>query len=131
MPVVEKLADSDPIRVGDPVFVVGAPYGLSLTRSTSGGRSSARWDAEHGHSATSRWPSSSRPPRPINAGNSGGPMFTATGQLIGIVSHNITKSGGSEGLGFVVASNTVRKLLIERHRRWYGLDVPAGDGRHG
>lgn len=38
----------------------------------------------------------------INTGNSGGPMFSQKGELIGIVSHNITKSGGSEGLGFVV-----------------------------
>ena len=59
----------------------------------------------------------------INTGNSGGPMFSWTGQLIGIVSHNITKSGGSEGLGFVVTANTVRKLLLERNRRWYGLDL--------
>jgi serine protease Do len=59
----------------------------------------------------------------INTGNSGGPMFTRAGELIGIVSHNISNSGGSEGLGFVVTSNTVRKLLIERNRRWYGLDL--------
>ena len=44
----------------------------------------------------------------INTGNSGGPMFTRAGELIGIVSHNISKSGGSEGLGFVVTSNTVK-----------------------
>ena len=35
----------------------------------------------------------------IESGNSGGPMLTRAGELIGIVSHNITKSGGSEGLG--------------------------------
>ncbi len=38
-------------------------------------------------------------------GNSGGPMFNTKGEVIGIVSHNISKSGGSEGLGFVVTLN--------------------------
>jgi serine protease Do len=50
-------------------------------------------------------------------------MFSRAGDLIGIVSHNITKSGGSEGLGFVVTANTVKKLLIDGTRRWYGLDL--------
>jgi len=50
-------------------------------------------------------------------------MFSRAGEMIGIVSHNITKSGGSEGLGFVVTANTVKKLLVEGNRRWYGLDL--------
>ena len=36
-------------------------------------------------------------------------MFTRAGELIGIVSHNISKAGGSEGLGFVVTANTVKQ----------------------
>jgi len=118
--VVAKLADSDPIRVGDPVFIVGAPYGLA--HSLSQGIISARWE-----------PNTINPDFPlaeffqtdavINTGNSGGPMFSRAGEMIGIVSHNITKSGGSEGLGFVVTANTVRKLLVEGNRRWYGLDL--------
>jgi len=56
-------------------------------------------------------------------------MFNRTGEVIGIVSHNITKSGGSEGLGFAVTSNTVRRLLVERNRRFWGVDamLVAGD----
>jgi S1-C subfamily serine protease len=38
----------------------------------------------------------------INQGNSGGPMFSLRGEVVGIVSHIISKSGGFEGLGFVV-----------------------------
>src|SRR5262249_17672401 len=64
----------------------------------------------------------------INTGTSGGPMFSRTGELIGIVSHNITKSGGSEGLGFVVTSNTVRSLLIDRNRGFYGFDAMLVSG---
>src|SRR5215469_12517898 len=123
--VVSKLTDSDPIRVGDPVFIVGAPYGLS--HSLSAGIISARWQAD---TVTRDFPLAEffQTDAVINTGNSGGPMFTRAGDLIGIVSHNISKSGGSEGLGFVVTSNTVRKLLVERNRRWYGLDLMLVSG---
>ena len=40
--------------------------------------------------------------------------------MIGIVSHNISKSGGSEGLGFVVTINTAQKLLLEKRSFWGG-----------
>jgi S1-C subfamily serine protease len=49
-------------------------------------------------------------------------MFDMQGQVIGIVSHNISKSGGSEGLGFVVTSNTARQLLLEQPSFWGGLE---------
>jgi len=58
----------------------------------------------------------------INTGNSGGPMFNMAGEVIGIVSHNISKSGGSEGLGFVVTINTAKMLLLERPSFWSGLE---------
>jgi serine protease Do len=117
---VAPLTDSDPVRIGDSVFVVGAPYGLS--HSLSSGIISARWDAD---TVTPDFPLAEffQTTAVINTGNSGGPMFTWNGELIGIVSHNITKSGGSEGLGFVVSTNTVRKLLLEENRRWYGVDL--------
>jgi serine protease Do len=41
----------------------------------------------------------------INTGNSGGTMFNMAGGVISIVSHDNSKSGGSEGLGFVVAAS--------------------------
>jgi len=102
------------------VFIVGAPYGLS--HSLSAGIISARWEAD---TVTRDFPLAEffQTDAVINTGNSGGPMFTRDGDLIGVVSHNISQSGGSEGLGFVVTANTVRKLLVEQHRRWYGVDV--------
>jgi serine protease Do len=117
---VAPLTDSDPVRIGDAVFIVGAPYGLS--HSLSSGIISARWDPG---TITPDFPLAEffQTTAVINTGNSGGPMFSWNGELIGIVSHNITKSGGSEGLGFVVSTNTVRKLLLEENRRWYGVDT--------
>jgi S1-C subfamily serine protease len=115
---VARIGDSDTMRVGQQVMVVGAPYGLA--HSMSVGWISARWPpktifrdmplAEFFQTTAT-----------INTGNSGGPMFNMAGEVIGIVSQNISKSGGSEGLGFVVTMNTAQKLLIERKVFWAAL----------
>src|SRR5205809_654612 len=113
----ESLHDAYPVLVGDPVFIIGAPYGLSY--SLSEGIVSARWAA---NTVTKDFPLAEffQTDAVINTGNSGGPMFSRAGDLIGIVSHNITKSGGSEGLGFIVTSNTVKSLLVERKGGGFG-----------
>src|SRR5437867_1057376 len=116
---VATMADSDTVRVGDLVVIVGAPYGLS--HSMSAGWISARWPA---NSVYRSMPLAEflQTNATINTGNSGGPMFNINGDVIGIVSHNISKSGGSEGLGFVVTINTAKKLLLERQSFWSGLE---------
>jgi len=43
------------------------------------------------------------------------------GEVVGIVSQNITKSGGSEGLGFAVTISTAHKLLVERKVFWSAI----------
>jgi serine protease Do len=122
---VSTLVDSDAVLVGDPVIIVGAPYGLSY--SLSQGIISARWPP---NTVTKDFPLAEffQTDAVLNTGNSGGPMFTRAGELIGIVSHNITKSGGSEGLGFVVTANTVKKLLVDRNRGWFGVDYVLVSG---
>jgi S1-C subfamily serine protease len=115
---VAKIGDSNTVRVGQQVMVVGAPYGLA--HSMSAGWISARWPpntifrdmplAEFFQTTAT-----------INTGNSGGPMFNMAGEVIAIVSQNISKSGGSEGLGFVVTINTAQKLLTERKVFWSAL----------
>ena len=116
---VATLGNSDTVRVGDQVIVVGAPYGLG--HSLSAGWISARWPANSVYRAM---PLAEflQTNATINTGNSGGPMFNMAGEVIGIVSHNISKSGGSEGLGFVVSINTAKRLLLERPTFWSGLE---------
>jgi S1-C subfamily serine protease len=65
----------------------------------------------------------------INRGNSGGPLFDEKGRVIGIVSFILSASGGFEGLGFAVTSNTVRRALIESRAVWTGMTgiVLSGD----
>src|SRR5262249_31163369 len=43
-------------------------------------------------------------------------------EVLGIVSHIISKSGGNEGLGFVVTSNTVKRLLLDKSVMWAGVE---------
>jgi serine protease Do len=98
---------------------VGAPYGLSY--SLSNGLISARWKPNTVYK-TMPLAEFFQTTATINTGNSGGPMFGMNGEVLGIVSHNISKSGGSEGLGFVVTINTAKKLLLERKSFWAGLE---------
>jgi serine protease Do len=112
---VAKMGDSDTVRVGQQVVVVGAPYGLS--HSMSAGWISARWPP---NSIFRDMPLAEffQTTATINTGNSGGPMFNMAGEVIAIVSQNISKSGGSEGLGFVVTLKAAQRLLVERKRFW-------------
>jgi serine protease Do len=116
---VSPMADSSTMRVGDPVVIVGAPYGLSYSLST--GYISARW-APNTVYRTMPMAEFFQTDAVINTGNSGGPMFNMKGEVIGIVSHNISKGGGSEGLGFVVTVNTAKQLLLEKRSVWGGLE---------
>lgn len=123
---VARTGDSDGMRVGQQVMVVGAPYGLAYSMSV--GWISARWP-----------PKTIFPDMPlaeflqttatINTGNSGGPVFNMAGEVIGIVSQNISKSGGSEGLGFLVTINSAHKLLVPRKRFWGALQGVLLTGR--
>jgi serine protease Do len=123
---VARLGDSDAVRVGEQVMVVGAPYGLAYSMSV--GWISARWS-----------PNTIFPDMPlaeffqttatINTGNSGGPLFNMVGEVIGIVSQNISKSGGSEGLGFVVTAKSARALLVPRKVFWGALQGMLLTGR--
>ena len=113
------MANSDTVQVGDSVMVVGAPYGLSYSLST--GIISARW-APNTMYKSMPLAEFFQTTATINTGNSGGPMFNMGGEVIGIVSHNISKSGGSEGLGFVVTLNTAKQLLLERRSFWSGME---------
>jgi S1-C subfamily serine protease len=117
--VAAKLGDSEKVEVGDEVFIVGAPYGLS--RTLTAGHISARHRLNRisgGFELGELFQTDAA----INPGNSGGPMFNMAGEVIGIASRILTKSGGSEGLGFAVTANTARRLLLEQPSFWFGVD---------
>ena len=117
--VVARLGDSDQVRVGDEVYVIGAPYGIghSLTVGHVSGRRAAEEDTVFAAGAEFFQTDAA-----INQGNSGGPMFSARGEVIGIVSYILSRSGGFEGMGFAVTANTARALLLDRRGFWSGIE---------
>jgi len=113
------LGDSDRVRIGDEVFVIGAP--MSYAHTLTVGHVSARRTPEDlfgGLEPVELLQTDAA----INEGNSGGPMFNMDGQVIGVVSHILSKSGGSQGLGFVVTSNLARAEMLDRKPFWSGMD---------
>ena len=117
--VVAPLGDSDKMDVGDEVFLVGAPYGLSYTLTA--GHISGRHAADNRISDTALR-EFLQTDAAINQGNSGGPMFNMNGEVIGIVTNILSQSGGSEGLGFAATSKMARQLLLDQKPFWSGIE---------
>ena len=113
------LGDSDSAKVGDQVFVIGAPYGIS--HSLTAGHVSARRTPNQLFGGFEQV-EILKTDAAINQGNSGGPMFNMRGEAIGIVSHILSTSGGFQGVGFVITSNLARKMLLDDPSPWTGLD---------
>lgn len=107
-PKVATLADSNDTPIGSEVFIIGAPFGISQTLSV--GHLSGRLN--RGLMARGTPIEFLQTDTAINTGNSGGPMFNVKGEVIGIVSFILTKSGGFDGIGFATSSNTARQALL-------------------
>ncbi len=117
-PVFAKLGDSEKVEIGEDVFIIGAPRGLTHTLTV--GHISAHRNHNTVYSGIAK-SDFFQTDAAINPGNSGGPMFNMQGEVIGIVSHMLSKSGGFEGLGFVVTSDMARRILLERNPFWSGI----------
>lgn len=104
------FADSGKVRVGDAVFAIGNPFGLSYT-VTSGIVSALDRQSPAGVDAALK--GMIQTDAAVNPGNSGGPLFSAAGEVIGINSSIENPSGASVfvGVGFAIASNTVRSFI--------------------
>ena len=114
-----RLGNSDESAVGDQVFVIGAPFGVA--HSLTVGHISARRTTTQlfgGFEQVELLQTDAA----INQGNSGGPMFNMNGEVIGIVSHILSSSGGFQGLGFVITSNLAMRVLLDEANPWTGLD---------
>ena len=118
--VAAELGDSNNVNIGDEIFVIGAPYGIDHTLTV--GYMSGRRHPEV--ACNTLLPIEFlQTDAAINRGNSGGPMFNMDGKVIGIVSHILSHSGGSEGLGFAVSINTASELLLKQKSVWTGLEA--------
>ena len=124
--VTVNLADSDQVKIGDQVFVVGAPYGLG--HSLSSGYVSGIIDMKQDKNPFTN-SEYIQTDAAINTGNSGGPMFNMNGEVVGVVSNILTQSGGFQGIGFAASSNITKELLFEKKIIWNGTDLVPLTGK--
>ena len=113
-----QLGDSKNSKVGEQIFIIGAPLGLEHSLSVGHiSRKMKKNVISNGEMAGFLQTDAS-----INKGNSGGPMFNMKGELIGIVSFILSNSGGFEGLGFAVDIETTKKVLFDVNSFWTGFE---------
>jgi len=102
-----QFGNSDSVQVGDTAIAIGSPFGLEET-VTSGIVSALHRQMEAPNHFTIN--DSIQTDAAINHGNSGGPLLNIDGQVIGINSQIRSDSGGSDGVGFAIPSNTVKSI---------------------
>jgi len=120
------LGDSDQLRPGDWVMAIGSP--LDLANTVTVGVVSAKGRRIGISQETSSFESFIQTDAAINFGNSGGPLVSLSGQVVGI---NTAINWGSENIGFAVPVNVLRQVLPQlrdegRVRRGY-LGVSVSD----
>ena len=117
-----NFGNSDKARIGDWVIAIGNPFGLGGT-VTSGIISARNRDI-----GMNRYEDFIQTDASINVGNSGGPLFNMSGDVIGINTAILGQSG-SIGIGFAIPSNSAKKVINqlikfgETKRGWLGVRI--------
>ena len=120
-----RLESSDKVSVGDPVVAIGNPFGLG--QSVTAGILSARARALEEDPYIDFLQTDAA----INLGNSGGPLLSTDGAVVGVTTAILSPSGGSVGLGFAIPAETVASVVaeLEAHGRvnrgYLGIEVQA------
>jgi S1-C subfamily serine protease len=103
------LGDSSQVQVGQLSIAIGTPFGQDFTM-TSGIVSAIGRTIRSGNSAFSI-PQAIQTDTSINPGNSGGPLLNRHGEVIGINSQILSRTGGNNGVGFAVPINTAKQVV--------------------
>jgi serine protease Do len=117
-----KLSDSKP-RIGDWVLAVGNPFGLGGT-VTAGIVSASGRDIGNGP-----YDDFIQIDAPVNKGNSGGPAFDTSGEVMGVNTAIYSPSGGSVGIAFAIPASTVKTVIAQLKdkgsvsRGWIGVQI--------
>src|SRR5438067_6342990 len=118
-----SFGDSNVAQIGDWVIAVGNPFGLGGSVTT--GIISARGRDIH----AGQFDDFLQIDAPINRGNSGGPTFNLSGEVIGINTAIYSPNGGSVGIGFAVPSNVAEAVVAQLQsggkvsRGWLGVQI--------
>jgi Do/DeqQ family serine protease len=131
LPALE-LRDSDTLEVGELVLAIGNPFGVGQTVTSGIVSGLARSGASGSREGKGYFIQTDAP---INPGNSGGALIDMAGRLIGVNTSIISRSGGSNGIGFAVPANLVARVIAAAHsgaavleRPWLGLDAQRVTG---
>ncbi len=100
-----KFGDSDSVQAGDFVLAIGNPFGFDETVTDGIISSKGRPNRVDGFGDFLQTNAA------INPGNSGGPLINLQGEIVGINTAIISRSGGSQGIGFAIPSNSVKMAL--------------------
>jgi serine protease Do len=120
-----KFGESGKLRVGDWVLAIGNPFGLGGSLSV-GVVSAKQRDINSGP-----YDEYIQTDAAINKGNSGGPLFNMSGDVIGVNTAIISPTGGSIGIGFAVPSDTAINVIDqlrrfgETRRGWLGVKIQS------
>ncbi len=124
MPALE-LRDSDGVQVGELVLAIGNPFGVGQTVSSGIVSGLARSGTATGNLRGYFIQTDA----PINPGNSGGALVDVNGRLIGINTAILSRSGGSNGIGFAIPSALVQQFVTQARagnttfeRPWAGMN---------
>ena len=116
------LRPSDEVQVGELVLAIGNPFGVGQTVSSGIVSGLARSGASNGSGRGYFIQTDA----PINPGNSGGALVDMSGRLIGINTQILTRSGGSNGIGFAIPSDLVRAFMDQAVEGNDSVSAPLG-----
>lgn len=108
LPVLE-LRDSDSLEVGDLVLAIGNPFGVGQTVTSGIISALARSSGVDRRTGIGGY--FIQTDAAVNPGNSGGALVDMNGRLVGVNSAILTRSGGSNGIGFAIPADLVRQAL--------------------
>ncbi|HHN68269.1 MAG TPA: Do family serine endopeptidase [Thermopetrobacter sp.] len=122
-----KMGNSDALEVGDLVLAIGNPFGVGQTVTQGIVSALARSNVGRGN-----YQFFIQTDAAINPGNSGGALVNMAGELIGINTMIVSRTGGNIGIGFAVPSNIVRAVIANAAkgkgrvlRPWAGVTVQS------
>jgi Do/DeqQ family serine protease len=114
------LRDSDQVEVGELALAIGNPFGVGQTVSSGIVSGLARSGTATGEGFGYYIQTDA----PINPGNSGGALIDVNGDLIGINTRILSRSGGSNGIGFAIPANLVREFVHQAEAGAEGFQRP-------
>jgi len=113
-----QLGDSNTVRIGEEIFIVGSPYGFESTVTVGNVSNRRTPQSPFGEfSGLELFQTDAN----IYPGSSGAPMFNLKGEVVGIITRVNIRWNAHQSLGFAVPANIAKALLLDRRSMWTGF----------